>query len=129
MEPFLVIGLLACALALFASEKVSVDLVTLGLLATLVLTGVLSGEEAFAGYGREVIVMLGSIFVVGAALRETGVLDTLGHLLARASGGSIGRLKTEMMEAWRGGAELDAMRRIKAALDPDCVMNPGKVLP
>lgn len=41
----------------------------------------------------------------------------------------IGRLKTDMMEAWRGGAELDAMRRIKAALDPDCVMNPGKVLP
>jgi di/tricarboxylate transporter len=97
MEPYLVIGLLACALALFASEKISVDLVTLGLLSTLVLTGVISVEEAFAGYGREVIVMLGSIFVVGAALRETGVLDTLGHLLARASGGSIGRLKTGLL--------------------------------
>ncbi len=97
MEPYLVIGLLACALALFASEKISVDLVTLGLLSVLVLTGVISVEEAFAGYGREVIVMLGSIFVVGAALRETGVLDTLGHLLARASGGSIGRLKTGLL--------------------------------
>jgi FAD/FMN-containing dehydrogenase len=41
----------------------------------------------------------------------------------------IGRLKTDMMEAWRGGAELDAMRRIKAALDPAGLMNPGKVLP
>jgi len=41
----------------------------------------------------------------------------------------IGRLKTSMMASWRGGAELDAMRRIKAALDPQGLMNPGKVLP
>jgi FAD/FMN-containing dehydrogenase len=34
-----------------------------------------------------------------------------------------------MMEDWRGGAELDAMKRIKAALDPLGLMNPGKVLP
>ncbi len=41
----------------------------------------------------------------------------------------IGRLKTDMMEDWRGGAELAAMRAIKAALDPRGLMNPGKVLP
>jgi FAD/FMN-containing dehydrogenase len=41
----------------------------------------------------------------------------------------IGRLKTDMMEDWRGGAELAAMRAIKAALDPRGIMNPGKVLP
>ena len=41
----------------------------------------------------------------------------------------IGRLKTDMMEEWRGGAELAAMRAIKAALDPQGIMNPGKVLP
>ncbi len=41
----------------------------------------------------------------------------------------IGRLKPYMMPEWRGGAELDIMRRIKAALDPQGLMNPGKVLP
>jgi FAD/FMN-containing dehydrogenase len=41
----------------------------------------------------------------------------------------VGRLKTDMMEEWRGGAELAAMRAIKAALDPAGIMNPGKVLP
>jgi FAD/FMN-containing dehydrogenase len=41
----------------------------------------------------------------------------------------VGRLKTDMMEDWRGGAELDLMRRIKAAVDPRGLMNPGKVLP
>jgi FAD/FMN-containing dehydrogenase len=33
------------------------------------------------------------------------------------------------MPDWRGGAELDLMQRIKAAIDPGGIMNPGKVLP
>jgi FAD/FMN-containing dehydrogenase len=41
----------------------------------------------------------------------------------------IGRLKPAMLAEWRGGAELAAMRAVKAALDPRGVMNPGKVLP
>jgi FAD/FMN-containing dehydrogenase len=41
----------------------------------------------------------------------------------------IGRLKPHMLPEWRGGAELAMMRRIKAALDPAGIMNPGKVLP
>ena len=41
----------------------------------------------------------------------------------------VGRLKPPMMPEWRGGVELETMRRIKAALDPAGLMNPGKVLP
>ena len=41
----------------------------------------------------------------------------------------VGRLKPYMMAEWRGGPELDTMRRIKAALDPLGLMNPGVVFP
>jgi len=41
----------------------------------------------------------------------------------------VGRIKRDLMPGWRGGSELSAMRRIKAALDPQGLMNPGKVLP
>ena len=41
----------------------------------------------------------------------------------------VGRLKPSMMPEWRGGVELDTMRKIKAALDPAGLMNPGKILP
>jgi FAD/FMN-containing dehydrogenase len=41
----------------------------------------------------------------------------------------IGRLKPYMMPEWRGGAELELMRRIKASLDPRGLFNPGKLLP
>jgi FAD/FMN-containing dehydrogenase len=66
--------------------------------------------------------------------RSHDIMDTVNAVVRDLDGSfsaehGIGRLKTDMMEAWRGGAELDAMRRIKAALDPGGLMNPGKVLP
>ena len=62
------------------------------------------------------------------------IMDTVNEVV-RAFDGSfsaehgIGRLKPYMMPDWRGGAELAVMQRIKAALDPLGIMNPGKVLP
>ncbi|MBR0658594.1 FAD-binding oxidoreductase [Neoroseomonas oryzicola] len=66
--------------------------------------------------------------------RSHDIMDTVNEVVRELDGSfsaehGIGRLKTDMMEAWRGGAELDAMQRIKAALDPAGIMNPGKVLP
>jgi FAD/FMN-containing dehydrogenase len=66
--------------------------------------------------------------------RDHEIMDTV-NAVVRELGGSfsaehgVGRLKPYMMEEWRGGAELAAMRRIKAALDPLGILNPGKVLP
>jgi FAD/FMN-containing dehydrogenase len=62
------------------------------------------------------------------------IMDTVNEVV-RAFDGSfsaehgVGKLKPYMMPEWRGGAELDVMRRIKAAIDPAGLMNPGKVLP
>ncbi len=66
--------------------------------------------------------------------RDHDIMDAV-NAIVRDLGGSfsaehgVGMLKPYMMPDWRGGAELDAMRRIKAALDPLGIMNPGKLLP
>ena len=41
----------------------------------------------------------------------------------------IGLLKKEFLERDLGTAQVEAMRRIKAALDPQMILNPGKIFP
>jgi FAD/FMN-containing dehydrogenase len=41
----------------------------------------------------------------------------------------IGVAKTAWMERLKGGAAVAAMRAVKQALDPGCIMNPGVLLP
>jgi FAD/FMN-containing dehydrogenase len=66
--------------------------------------------------------------------RDHAIMDTVNEVV-RAFDGSfsaehgIGRLKPYMMMDWRGGAELALMQRIKQALDPLGILNPGKLLP
>jgi len=56
------------------------------------------------------------------------------HDLVREFGGSfsaehgIGRLKVEELEHYASAVEIDLMRAVKQALDPNGVLNPGKVL-
>lgn len=66
--------------------------------------------------------------------QDHAMMDTVAEIVRKLGGSfsaehGVGQLKTYMMPSWRGGAELQTMRRIKAALDPQDLMNPGKVLP
>ena len=40
----------------------------------------------------------------------------------------IGQLKRSELPRYKDGVEIELMRRVKAALDPRGVMNPGKVI-
>jgi D-lactate dehydrogenase (cytochrome) len=68
-------------------------------------------------------------------LARTGALNRLVHDLVASHGGSIsaehglGRLRREEIARYKSGIEIELMRRIKAALDPQGIMNPGKLLP
>lgn len=83
MEIALVIGLLVIAIILFATEKFSVDVVTIGLLVILSLAGILTPSEAFEGFSSDFMIILASIFVISGALSETGLLDKLGSKLIK----------------------------------------------
>jgi FAD/FMN-containing dehydrogenase len=75
---------------------------------------------------------------VGAApagfLAETGPINRIVHDIAARLNGSIsaehgiGLLKRDELPRYKSKVALELMRRIKAALDPDGIMNPGKLL-
>jgi FAD/FMN-containing dehydrogenase len=65
--------------------------------------------------------------------RQPAIYDVV-HDSVHAFGGSIsaehgvGQLKRDLLPRYKDPVELALMRRIKQALDPDGIMNPGKVL-
>ncbi len=101
----IVLGLLAVAMAFFVFEWLSIDVVALLLVVALVLTGILTPQQAFSGFANEIIAVLAAIFVLSGSLVRTGVLDWLGELLVRIGG----RRESGMVAAVMGvGAGLSA---------------------
>jgi FAD/FMN-containing dehydrogenase len=66
--------------------------------------------------------------------QDHAIMDAVNEVVRKYDGSfsaehGIGKLKPYMMPDWRGGTELSLMRRIKDAIDPRGLMNPGKVFP
>lgn len=77
------------------------DAVFLGAVVVLACAGVLNASEAFAGFSNQGVITIAAMFVVAAAMRETGLLRLLGERL-------LGRARSEMA----------ALVRIAAAVLP-----------
>jgi di/tricarboxylate transporter len=97
MEIALVIGLLLLSIALFASEKIPVDVITVGLLLVLLFAKILTPAEALAGFGSDFIAMLASIFVIGAAMQKAGLLELIGQQLFKMTKNALGILPLLIM--------------------------------
>ena len=101
----LVLGTVVAALVLFSIEKIPVDVTALGILLFLIITGLLPAEQAFMGFGSEVVVMMLGLLILVAALTRTGVTDTVGRaLLSRAEASPHGLLLAVMVIAAVVGA-------------------------
>ncbi|WP_237586763.1 SLC13 family permease [Pontibacter russatus] len=83
MEIALVLTLLVIAVVLFATEKLPVEIVTLIMLIILASARIITPEEAFDGFSSDFIIIIAAIFILSAALQETGILDFAVVRLAR----------------------------------------------
>jgi len=97
-----VLVLLAAAVAMFALNKPRMDAVGLLMLTILPLTGVISVNDALAGFSDSSIVLLGALFVIGEGLVRTGVAQRLGDWLLKAAGSNETRLVVFLMASVAG---------------------------
>lgn len=92
-----VFGLIAVAGALMASNRVRFDVVALGVVLALMLSGVLSVGESLAGFGSSVVIMVAGLLVVGEMLARTGVARAVGDWILQKGGTSELRLLVLIM--------------------------------
>jgi di/tricarboxylate transporter len=74
--------LMGAALVAFVRESFPIEVTALGILAILVVTGILEVPEALAGFSSNAVVAIGSLFVLSHALTKTGLLETLANRVA-----------------------------------------------
>ncbi|AMN45923.1 citrate transporter [Steroidobacter denitrificans] len=93
----IVLLLLAAAVAMFALNRPRMDAVALLMMTALPFTGVITMNEALAGFSDPNIVLIAALFVVGEGLMRTGVTHRLGDWLVSRSARSETRLIVLMM--------------------------------
>ncbi len=89
--------ILVVAVALFASDRVRPDLVAVGIILVLMLSGQLTVAESLSGFSNSLVLMIAGLFIVGEGLARTGIAHMLGERLMKRSGGSETRLLVSLM--------------------------------
>ncbi len=87
MSPIAYIAaIIALAIVLFVSNKLPVVVVAMATGLALWATGILTLNQALAGFGDPAVIFIASLFVVSSGLEITGVTAWTGQLLIRGAG-------------------------------------------
>lgn len=90
-QQLVVFIILIIAFGLLITERLRNDIVAVLIVLSLYVTGVLEPEDALAGFSSEPAIVVAGIFVLSAALHQTGLSDTIGAWIGRLAGSSFTR--------------------------------------
>ncbi len=82
-EIAIVFAVAVIAVILFATEKLSVDVVAIVIMSTLLLSGIISPEEGISGFSNKATVTVAAMFIISAALFKTGAVSFLGEFTTK----------------------------------------------
>jgi len=85
IEGIAVFAILVIALIAFATERVRIDLVALGIMVVLMLLGIVSPTEGIAGFANPATVTIAAMFVLSAGLQRTEVPALVGNYIIRVA--------------------------------------------
>lgn len=83
VEAYITIAVIVIAMVLFILEKLSVDVIALGIIVVLVLSGVISPEQGFQGFANEAVLTVMAMFILSAAIIHTNAIEHIGPTITR----------------------------------------------
>ncbi len=79
---------LVATASLMVWGKIRSDIVALCSLLALIITGVLTPDEALAGFSNPVVIMIAALFIVGGAISQTGLANMISNNILKFAGES-----------------------------------------
>ena len=110
--------MLAAAIAMFVVNRPRMDAVALLVMVAMPFTGIITMNEALAGFADPSIILIAALFVIGEGLVMTGVARRLGDWLDAKAGGSENRLLILLMAAVGGLGSLMSSTAVVAIFIP-----------
>jgi len=83
VEQGVVFGILAAAMIMFIWGRWRYDLVSVGALLLVYLSGLVPAEQAFAGFGHPAVITVVAVFILSRGLMNAGVVDYVARRLGR----------------------------------------------
>ena len=122
-EMILTILVLAVVVVLFIFEWVRVDVVGILMMVLLPLLGLISPKEAFVGLSSDAIPAIIALFIVGAGLDKTGIMNRISRPIIKLAGkseknliilisGTVGIISSMMQNIGAAALFLPATQRI-----------------
>jgi len=90
---------LGIAAILLLGNILRADIVALMLMLALGLSGILTPQEAFSGFGRQAVIIMLSAFILAEGLRRSGMTERLGTFIIKLFGAGERRLIFGVMAA------------------------------
>jgi len=97
LEIIIVFAILFLALLMFFTGWVRMDIVALLVLGTLALSGLITPTQALAGFSNPAVVTVWAMFILSAALYQTGVARIIGRQVMKMAGTGEARLVAIIM--------------------------------
>jgi di/tricarboxylate transporter len=97
LDMWIALGILVVAIILFVSEWLRVDVVAMGVMVALTLTGLLSAQESISGFSNPAVLTIASLFIVGGAVLQTGLAGMIGERILLVAGSDPARLTVFVM--------------------------------
>jgi di/tricarboxylate transporter len=114
----LVLLTLTAAIVMFVINRPRMDAVALLVMVAMPFTGIITMNEALAGFADPSIILIAALFVIGEGLVRTGVARRLGDWLDRQAGSSENRLLVLLMAAVGGLGSLMSSTAVVAIFIP-----------
>ena len=97
LEMWIALGILGLAILFFITEWLRVDIVALGVVVALMLSGLVSVEQALSGFSNPAVLTIAALFVVGGAVLQTGLAGDIGKRILQIAGQEPLRLMVVIM--------------------------------